>query len=210
MTFLQQIEALPAEIIQDFRKNGKSQALSKELKEYISHLDAVIQIKETEKFDNITRIARELMVRYPGLAIHTAKKRVYDAYSWFHVNDAVSNEVWDEVYAEKMEDLAKICIAKGKEETALKAWEKAHEYRTKADSRIKPEDLKAPVFIISTTIKPEDLGYESSNLKEIARKDMEGYYLKIINSLTSIDATERERLKKDANVEDAEIIDEDE
>lgn len=207
MTYLQQIETLPAEIIQDFRKTGKSLAIPKEIQQFIKEVDSVIQIKETEKFDNISRIARELMKIYPGINYRVARERVYDAYNLFHVNDSVSNDAWDNIYADKMEDLAKICIAKGKEQTALKAFEKAYEYRTRAESRIRPEDLKAPVFIISMDIKPEDLGFEKSNLKEIARKANEGKYLKMINSLDT-DETEKKRLKIDAQITDAEIIEE--
>ena len=72
------------------------------------------------------------------------------------------------IFADKYLDLAKLCIAKGKEETALKCIEKAHQARTNAENRIKPEDLKAPVYIISPQIKPEDLGYEKGNLHKIA------------------------------------------
>ncbi len=210
MTYLEQVESLPAEIIQDFRKTGKSQAIPAEVQLYILQVDAVLQIKETERFDNITRIARELMKRYPGLMLDVAKRRVHDAYSIFHVNDPISSEIWDEVYAEKMEDLGKLCIAKGKEEIAYKAFDKAHEYRTKIGIRIRPEDLKAPIFIVSMNIKPADLGYDSANLREIAQKDQAGHYIKLINGLSSIDQADKERLLKDAGIEDAEIIDIDE
>lgn len=207
MTYLQQIETLPAEIIQDFRKTGRSLAIPNELQQFIKEVDSVIQIKETEKFDNISRIARELMKLHPSLTFRNARERVYDAYNLFHVNDSVSNDAWDNIYADKMEDLAKICIAQGKEQIAYKAFEKAHEYRTRAENRIKPEDLKAPVFIISTKIKAEDLGFEKANLKEIAKNINNGEYLKMINSF-DIDKDERKRILDDAQIIDAEIIDE--
>ncbi len=209
MNYLQQIEALPFEILQDFRKTGRSLAIPAELQQYILELDAVMQIKETEKFDNLTRIAKELIIRFPHLQLRSARERVYDAYTIFHVNDTVSNETWDNIYADKMEDLAKLCIAKGKEEIAFKAFEKAHEYRTRNENRIRPEDLKAPVFIISIHIRPEDLGYEKGNLKEIARKSNEGHYIKLINSLNT-EPSEKKRLLNDAGIADAEIIEENE
>jgi hypothetical protein len=205
MNNLQKLEALPVEIIDEFRKTGKSLAINKDMQQYLRELEAVVQIKEVEKFDNMSRIARELVKRYPQLPFRMARERVYDAYTFFHISDAVSNDIWDSVYADKMEDLAKLCIAKGREEIAFKAFEKAHEYRTKSESRIRPEDLKAPVFIISLNIKPEDLGYEKANLKEIARKDNEGHYVKLINSLNT-NEEEKKRLRNDAGITDAEIV----
>jgi len=207
MNYLQQVEALPVEIIQEYRRTGQSLAIPDDLKQWLLEVDAVIQIKETEKFDNISRIAKELIKRYPKLQFRVARARVYDAYNFFHVNEAISNEIWDNIYADKMEDLAKLCIAKGREEIAFKAFEKAHEYRTRAENRIRPEDLRAPVFIISIDIKAEDLGFGKGNLKEIARKDNDGHYIKLINSL-STDDNEKKRLLNDAGIEEAEIIEE--
>lgn len=208
MNNLQQLEALPVEIIDEFRKTGKSLAIAKDLQQYLHELETVVQIKEIEKFDNIARIARELVKKYPYLPVRTARARVYDAYTFFHISDAVANDIWDSIYADKMEDLARLCIAKGREEIAFKAFEKAHEYRTRSESRINPDDLKAPVFIISIDIKPEDLGFEKVNLKEIQKKDSEGHYVKLINSLNT-DDEEKKRLLNDAGITDAEIIEED-
>ena len=101
-------------------KKGKSMVISTDLQQYIRELDTVIELKQQQRFDNITRLARQLMLRFPSLSLTTAKERVYDAYNFFHVNDSVSEDIWDAVYADKMEDLAQLCIAKGKEEEARK------------------------------------------------------------------------------------------
>jgi hypothetical protein len=203
--YLAQLELLPLPIINNFRKTGKSSAMKAELQQYVRELDAVMRIKETERFDNVTRIARKLQAIYPNLAFTSAKERVYDAFNFFHVNDTVSTDAWDAVYADKMEDLAALCLAKGNEKTAKEALALAHDYRTKAKSRIKPEDMTGNTYVISIDIKPEDLGFETDNLKEIARKKRDGYYLEMINSLNT-SGSEKKRLMQDAGITDAEII----
>lgn len=200
ITFLQKLEALPLEIIVDFRKTGTSEAIPAKLQNFILDLEAVLEIKETEKFDNISRLARELRKRRPHLEYKTALQRVYDALNFFHVNDNVSNDVWDKIYADKMEDLAKLSIAKDNEFVAYRALVKAHEYRTKAESRIRPEDLKAPVFIISSEIKAADLGFEKANMMDISRKASEGRYVKMIDSLPISD-DEKKLIYRDAGID---------
>jgi hypothetical protein len=209
ITYLAQLELLPVAIINAFRTTGKSSAMNAELKQYVKELDAVLQIKESERFDNIARIARKLQIRYPHLVYTVARERVYDAFNFFHVNDSVSTDAWDAIYADKMEDLAAMCLAKGNEKTAKEALALAHDYRTKAKSRIKPEDMTGNTYIISIDIKPEDLGFETGNLKEIARRKRDGYYLNMINSLNT-SGSEKKRLMQDAGISEAEIIEENE
>jgi len=205
ISYLQQLQTLPIEIIQDFRKSGKSQAIAKEIKQYMQELDSVMNIKQEYRFDNISRLARRLMINHPHLSFTIAKERVYDAYIFFHVNDIVSEDIWDAIYADKMEDIAQLCLVKGNEKTAKEALALAHEYRTKGKGRINPEDLKGNIYIISIDIKPEDLGFEPGNLKLIASKVNDGHYIELINSLNVPDA-EKKRLKKDARITDAEIV----
>jgi len=207
---LHDIELLPFEIIQDYRKTGKSLAIPKELQQFIKELDAVIEIKQTQRFDNISRLARTLMTRFTHLNFSTAKERVYDAYNLFHVNDTVTEDVWDSVYADKMEDLAQLCVAKGKEEEARRCLKDAHEMRTKSKNKLKAEDFKGNVYIVSIDIKPEDLGFERGNLKDIARRELDGHYRKLINSFDNISDADKVRLYADADITDAEIVEENE
>ena len=209
-SMLMRLEKIPVEIIQDFRKHGKSQAIPANIQAYIRELDAVIEIKQTLRFDNITRLSRELMIRRPYLSFRKAQELVYDAYNFFHVGDSLSEDIWDRVYADKMEDLAQLCIAKGKEEEARRCLKDAHEMRTNSKSKLKPEDFKGNIYIVSIDVRPEDLGFERGNLKEIARKQMNGHYLNLINSLSGISETDKARLKADADIVDAEIVAEDE
>lgn len=209
MNYIDQLNTIPAKALIDFRKRGESKLIPVELQEYILQLDKVIQIKKGYKFHNVTRIAEKLMIDYPELNVHTAKKRVYDALTFFHVHDAVSNEVWYDIYAEKMEDIGQHCLDIDKPEAAIKAFALALEYRTKENLQINAEDLKPITYIISNNITAKELGFESKSLKAIRQKDLDGHYVKLINSL-DIEESDRQRLMRDANIEEAKIIENDE
>ncbi|MDR1198693.1 MAG: hypothetical protein LBK94_06730 [Prevotellaceae bacterium] len=199
MTYLEQINTLSPEIIEDFRVTGQSEAISAELKEFILQIDASARVLRFES--NITRAAQKLRLEFPLLNFHTAKSRIYDALSFFYLDMAVSQSVWDNYYADKYEDLAKICIAADKLDAAKRNFDKAHELRTRASAAINPDMIKAPVFIITAELKPEDLGFESRKMYDIARKDEEGQYLKLIDGLNTADDN-KQRLRKDANIQD--------
>ena len=70
-------------------------------------------------------------------------------------------------------------------------------------------DWTPPVFLISTTVKPESLGYKSQKLMDIARRNEDKEYREMIMSLETT-ASEKERLLLEAGIEvvvDDEIID---
>ena len=62
-------------------------------------------------------------------------------------------------------------------------------------------------FIISPTITAEELGFTKKNLKEIAAKHNQGFYVTLIDSLP-IENKEKKRLLRDADIQDAEIVEE--
>lgn len=65
----------------------------------------------------------------------------------------------------------------------------------------------APVFLISNEVTSEIIGYAKRNLKEIAKKNNEGFYINLIDNLP-VEKEEKQRLLRDANIVDAEIIEE--
>jgi hypothetical protein len=199
-SYLAKLEVLPADVIAEFRRTHQSMSIPVKIQEYLLDLEAVIEIRDSEKHNNLSRIARILVSRRPQLDYWTAMERVYDALTFFHVNDNVSNEVWNKIYADKLEDLARLCILKGDNAIAFKSIVKAHELRTKSESRIKLEDLKQPVFLITPDIRPEDLGYEKSSLMEISKKYSDGEYIKLIDKLPVSDE-EKKRMYKDAGID---------
>jgi len=67
--------------------------------------------------------------------------------------------------------------------------------------RIKITDWEVPVFIITNRIKHQDLGFEKKSLHDIVRKDEDGFYINLINSLETSDK-EKKRLMREASIVD--------
>ena len=63
------------------------------------------------------------------------------------------------------------------------------------------------LFLISPELTAEELGFSKKNLKEIAAKHNEGFYIKLIDSLP-VENKEKKRLLRDADIQDAEIVEE--
>jgi len=73
----------------------------------------------------------------------------------------------------------------------------------KTAERIKVTDWQVPVFIITNKVKHTDLGFEKKSLHDIVRKDEDGFYINLINSLETTDK-EKKRLIREANIVDVE------
>lgn len=202
-TFLERLEVIDPQIIEHYRRTGKSEALPAGLKTRIDWYSSAIEIHKTT--NTIQRCAKELAKRHTELkTVYLAKKIIYEALQFFHVDNTVSNEVWDDCYAEQFDKLSILCIADNRFEAAGRFMTKAHELRTQKESRISPEDLKSPILIIHNKIHPEDLGATKISLHEIATKANNGAYMDLINKLPISDK------ERDSLFEDAEIVKEDE
>jgi hypothetical protein len=202
MTSLERIQALPPETLEHFRTTGQSTAIAAELQEFILQLDASARVLRHES--NITRAVQKLRNEFPKLNFHTAKSRIYDALNFFYLDMAVSQSVWDNYYADRYEDMAKICLAADKFEAARRNLDRAYELRSRASAAINPDNIKPPVFIITAELKPEDLGFENRKMYDIARKDEEGQYLKLIENLNTTNEN-KQRLRDDADIRETEF-----
>ncbi len=196
-----QLDSLPIKVIAQFRKKHISAKISSELKQYVFEMDAVMQIRNGLGSDNKSRIARKLILRFPHLTFRTARKRVYDAYNFFHVENTVPPKVWFSIYADKMEDLAALCIAGGKLSTALICFNAAHESRVNSKDDICPKDLAHHTYIISNNCDPLIPG--NNKLNKIAVQKLNSHFRELINSL-NISSLEKKNLLKDAGIKDNE------
>ncbi|MBI9052469.1 MAG: hypothetical protein JEY96_01545 [Bacteroidales bacterium] len=198
---IDKLEKLDPDIIADFRKRKESSAIALPLQQFIIHLDRAAELHNL--YGNVTKVAKDLVTEFPDeITFQTARQRVYDAINYFHLNNNVKNQAWDNYYADKQEDLARIAIADGNYTTAFKALDKAHYYRTKKDeSAIDLELLSPPVFLITPDITVEGLGFGRKDLRKISKKASDGMYEQFIEQMP-INKEEKEALKKDANITD--------
>lgn len=201
---LSDLHNLPVEIIQDFRKTGRSLAIPGHIQDYILQLDRAVEIHNSEHEHNVTRASKKLMESFPNISLNTARGRVFDAINYFHLNNTVKAEAWDNYYADRMEDLAKLAIATNSITEARRCYEKAHTFRKEAASNVlDSEDLKPHIFLISPEVKPELMGLKNFNLKQLWKETQD-----FINELP-IDTRDKERTLRDAaeNLNQIEDID---
>ena len=194
---LLQLRNLSIDDIQAFRVNKHSEVIPVNLQQYILQLDAVARLNHTNNFS--LKAAVDLLCgEFPGLTPAAAREVYYDALDYFYFDDRLSATTWDAVYAQQMEDLKTLAIAANKLETAYKCLVKAHEYRTMQRESTEV-DWQPPVFIININVKPEDLGFKSRQLLDIARRNEDQQFEKMIDSLPIPDA-DKDRLRSDAGI----------
>lgn len=205
MKYLETIEKLHPDIIRDFLQTGVSNAIAVELQHFIFELQWAAEIWERER--NITRAARKLQQRafankHDLMSLQTAKARVYAAITYFDIDSNVPQQVWDRDTANKMEDLAKFAIKLNRPDVAKSCYIEANELRRRANDT-EQANGRPIIFLMSPDVDIESLGFKRKNLKEIARKAADGFYVKLITSL-NVDKNEKQRLMRDAEVTDIE------
>lgn len=210
MTYLERIQELHPDLIAAFLATGQGDAIPEELRLFMQQLQWAAELFEHER--SITRCAKKLRLRvaaeqHVSMEQRTAIARIYEALNFFHVDQNVPVKVWEDIYADQFEKIAMLAAASGDLKTQAKATERALECRRRA-AEVSETDRSLGVRMVFTgELTPELMGLETQNLKTIARKDNEGQYLKIIESLP-IEADDRRRLLRDAGIEEAEIPEE--
>ena len=190
----------------EFIRTGTSDVIPIDLQQTISQMVFAIQIYRTER--NISLAARKLQVRTKAeqgidININTAKSRLYAALNYFDVDCNVSENVWLRDYANKYEDLVKVALAKGRADVAKGCMDAALDCRLRATAADRQATLGV-VYVMSSEIRPEDLGFQTRSKKEIARKALDGQYAKMIDSL-NVSAEEKKRLREDAEIDDVDF-----
>lgn len=202
MTHFEILSKLDPAIIAHFLETGTSEGIPPETQQWLQEISMAYE--EYDKNRNISKAAEDLKVRITArfgkkISIRTCQERIYAALEYFHVDNIVSDKVWYIDFANKYEDDAKAAIDAEDFRSAYLFRKAAEECREKSSVAASLDTDFVPVFLLSTDISLIDLGFESKNLKEIARKNNEGYYLNLINSLP-IEQAEKKRLRIDANL----------
>lgn len=206
MTITDQLNAYHPDLISSFLETGTCDGISKDVQLFIRQIQWAAELYETER--NITRCAKKLKTRVSAmqgvnLDVRTCKARIYSAIEYFEIDCNVSLKVWESNFADRYENLATMCIAKNDYKTAKLCQDAAAECRRKSSAIAETEKDWAPVFLINDTLSAEDMRFEKKNLKVIAKKHEEGFYVQLIESLP-IDKEEKDRLKLDAEIIDLE------
>lgn len=208
MNYLERLEALHPDIIDNFLNSGSSDAIPLELQQFVMQLQWGIEIKEFE--GNINRAARKLRertwaVQKVRININTAKARIYNAMAYFDVDDNIPQKIWDRDTANKLENLAKMATLHDKFNDAARFIDRANELRRRANTADSQSGSMQINFLISTDFNIEDSGFERKNLKAIAAKANKGFYIQMINGISGINEQERQGLFQDADIVEADF-----
>lgn len=202
---LQLLESIPADDIQALvTKRVVPASIPESLVEYILQMNSMIQILNYNR-NSYTRAVEALRKRWPTLTVTQARNIYRDALEYYYVDPEVSARALDLKYADAMDDLARVAIAADKYATAQRALEKAHELRTMQRER-EEFNWTPPVIIYNINIRPEDLGYESQKLADIARRAEDRKFKAMIEGLETTEA-EKIRLLNEAGIRTVEPID---
>ena len=208
MTLTDKLDKLHPDLIAAFLATGNCDGIPKDVQLFLKQIQWAAEIYEYER--NISRAAKTLRKRiiamqHVSIDVRTCRARIYEAINYFSIDNNVSSKVWEDSYADKFEDLAKLCAAKGDYKTQKDCYNQALECRRRASQIAEASTDMGIVFLFSKDLSAEQLGYTSENLKKIASKYNEGFYLNMINSLP-VDKDEKKRLLRDADIQEAEIV----
>lgn len=206
MNKLDTLDKIHPDLISAFLTTGKCDGIAPDVQIFLKQLQWATEIYEYER--NITRAAKQLRQRINAqqqinIDERTCKARIYAAINYFSIDNNVSIKVWESNYADKYEDLAKLCAAAEDYKTMGKCYSAALECRRRASEIAEADRDLGIVFLISPELSSEDLGYSKASLKEIAAKHNKGFYLNLIDSLP-IEKVEKKRLLRDADIQEVE------
>lgn len=207
MKQLDTLDKIHPDLISAFLVSGKCDGIPADVQLFLKQIQWAAEIYEFER--NITRAAKQLRQRINAmqklnLDERTCKARIYSAINYFNIDNNVSIKVWESNYADKYEDLAKICAVRGDYKTQGACYNAALECRRRASEIAEADRDLGVVFLISPSVLPEDLGYTKKSLKDIAAKHNEGFYLNLIGQLP-IEKAEKKRLLRDADIQEAQF-----
>lgn len=202
MTHFEILSKLDPAIISHFLETGQSEGIPPETQQWLQEISMAYE--EYDKNRNISKAAESLRIRITAktgkkISVRTCQERIYSALEYFHVDNTVSDKVWYIDFANKYEEDATKAIEAEDFRAAYMFRKAAEECREKSSIAANLDVDFVPVFLISPDISILDMGFESKNLKEIARKHNEGFYLNLINTLP-IDESEKKRLRIDADL----------
>ena len=128
MTQLDTLDKIHPDLISEFLTTGRCSGIPEDIQKFLKQLQWAAEIFEYER--NITRAAKMLRQRINAtqqinIDERTCKARIYAAINYFNIDNNVSIKVWESNYADKYEDLAKLCAVRGDYKTQEKCYNAA-------------------------------------------------------------------------------------
>ena len=162
MTVIDKLDKIHPDLIAAFLSTGKCDGIPEEVKLFLKQLQWAAEIYEYER--NISRAAKQLrkrIITMQKISIdeRTCRARIYEAITYFSIDNNVSIKVWEDNFADKYEDLAKLCAMRGDYKTQKECYNSALECRRRASQIAEASNDMGIVFLFSKELTAEELGY---------------------------------------------------
>ena len=204
---IEKLDTIHPDLISAFLTTGESEGIPSEVQIFLKQLQWAAEVFEYER--NITRAARKLRLRINAeqhikIEERTCMARIYQAINYFQVDCNVPIKVWESNFANKYEDLAKLCALQRDYKSMKACYDAALECRRRSSEIAEADRDLGVIFLISPELTPEEMGFSKKSLKEIAAKHNKGFYITLIDSLP-IENIEKKRLLRESDIEYAEF-----
>ena len=200
---IEKLDTIHPDLISAFLTTGESEGIPHEVQIFLKQLQWAAEVFEYER--NITRAARKLRLRINAeqhikIEDRTCMARIYQAINYFQVDCNVPIKVWESNFANKYEDLAKLCALQRDYKSMKACYDAALECRRLSSEIAEADRDLGVIFLISPELTPEEMGFSKKSLKEIAAKHNKGFYITLIDSLP-IENIEKKRLLRESDIE---------
>ena len=204
---IEKLDTIHPDLISAFLTTGESEGIPNDVQIFLKQLQWAAEVFEYER--NITRAARKLRLRINAeqrikIEDRTCMARIYQAINYFQVDCNVPIKVWESNFANKYEDLAKLCALRRDYKSMKACYDAALECRRRSSEIAEADRDLGVIFLISPELTPEEMGFSKKSLKEIAAKHNKGFYITLIDSLP-IENIEKKRLLRESDIEYAEF-----
>lgn len=179
--------------LQLYIEHGKKGSMPEKLVEYLEVIELIRSLYD--KYKSKRFIVKLLTTKPYSFSEHMANKLYAESLNFFYADNQVKREAWGNIFADKLEKLALLCIENDDFEGARRNLLDAAKLRMGDEKKEQiPKELldRRPIFY---TIKPKDVG-----LPEVDRRKLAQY----IDSLPDIPYDERLRLHREALTENSE------
>jgi hypothetical protein len=196
-----EVENKNYEKLQNLVEHGQVQGIPTQQLEYFEQLDYIRCLYN--KYESKSFILHAVQLKWPELSKYKINKLFSDTLNFFYIDNEVKVEAYQNIYADFMDNMARICFDINDFETARRCTLDAVKIRGVGSDKkdVIPKEMmdRRPVVY---TIKPTDVGIHVESRYKLAE---------FIDALP-INSKEKLNAKRDAKIEDIEftLMEEDE
>jgi hypothetical protein len=179
------------EQLQALIERGEVKNLPEPMVQYYEQIDLIRSLYN--KYESKSYIISAVILQWPKLSRYQATRLYNESLNFFNLDNEVKVVAWANIYADRLDNMARICFELNDFETARRLTMNAAELRGvgKEHPNQVPEALldRRPVFY---TMRLKDIGVAEVNRHELAA---------FIDAL-DVTETQRSRLRREALIED--------